>query len=74
MYKIVMKITYGLVGFLPQLHLDGRIQLDQPGVQVHLLRISIVQVDGQGTWWLLEHQIQMIPEFVTKLAELGFTL
>ena len=43
----------GLVGLLPQLHADGGVQLDQPCVQVHLLRLRVVQVDGVGRRILL---------------------
>ncbi len=47
-----MAVAY-LVGLLPQLHADGGVQLDQPRVQVHLLRLRVVQVDRVRCWVLL---------------------
>lgn len=64
-----------LVGLLPELHLDGGVQLDQPRVQVPLLSLGAVEVDRVGRRvLLLDDQIQMIPQFVTELPELGLAL
>ena len=41
-----MDVLHSLIGLLPELHVDSSIQLDQPGVQVHLLGLRIVEVDG----------------------------
>ena len=35
-----MDIIYSLVDLMTELHMDGSIQLDQPGVQVHLMGLS----------------------------------
>ena len=64
----------GLVGLLPELHLDGSVQLGKTSVQVHLLGVSIVQVDGHLGRGLLLHQIQVVAQLVAKFAELGFPL
>ena len=65
----------GAVGLLPELHLDGGVQLDQPRVQVPLLGLGAVEVDRVGRRvLLLDDQIQMIPQFVTELPELGLAL
>ena len=40
-----VNVLHSLVGLLPQLHVDGGVQLDQPRVEVHLLRVRVVQVD-----------------------------
>jgi len=68
-------VLHGLVSLLPELHVDGSVELDQPGVQVHLLRLRVVQVDRVCRWVLvLDDQVQMVPEFVTKLPKFSFPL
>ena len=65
----------GLVGLLPELHLDGGVQLHQSRVQVPLLGLRAVEVDRVGRRvLLLDDQIQMVPQLVTELPELGLTL
>lgn len=65
----------GLVGLLPELHLDGGVQLHQPRVQVPLLGLRAVEVDRVGRRvLLLDDQIQMVPQLVTELPELGLAL
>ena len=57
------------VGLLPQLHLDGSVQLSQPRVQVPLLGLRVVQVDRVvvGGALLLDDQVQVVPQLVTQL-------
>ena len=63
------------VGLLPELHVDGSIQLEQPGVKVHLLSLRVVEVDGVSSGvLLLDDKVQMIPQLSTKLPELSFPL
>jgi len=70
-----MDVFHGLVSLLPELHMDGSVELDQPCVQVHLLRLGIVQVDRVCRWVLvLDDQVQVVPELVTKFPELCFPL
>ena len=70
-----MDILDCLVGLLPELHLDGGVQLDQPCVQVPLLGLRAVQVDGVGRRvLLLDDQVQVIPQLVAELSELSLAL
>ena len=70
-----MNVLHCLVGLLPELHLDGSVQLSQPGVQVPLLSLWVSQVDGVGCWiLLLDDQVQMISQLVTQLTELSLAL
>lgn len=70
-----MDVLHGFVSLLPQLHVDGSVELNQPRVQVHLLGLGVVQVDRVCRRVLvLDDQIQMVPEFVTELPELRFPL
>ena len=70
-----MDVLHSLIGLLPELHVDSSIQLDQPGVQVHLLGLRIVEVDGVSSWVLLLYdQVKMVPQLVTKLPKLSLPL
>ena len=70
-----VNVLDGLVGLLPQLHLDGSIQLDQPRVQVPLLGLGAVEVDRVGRRvLLLDDQVQVVPQLVTELPELSLAL
>jgi len=70
-----MDVLHSFVSLLPQLHVDGSVELNQPSVQVHLLGLGVVQVDSVCCWVLvLDDQIQMVPEFVTELPEFSFPL
>ena len=58
-----MNVLDSLVGLLPQLHVDGGVKLDKPGVQVHLLGLRVVQVDRVCCRVLvLDDQVQMVPK------------
>ena len=64
-----------LVGLLPELHVDGGVQLDEPRVQVHLLGLGVVQVDRVGVGvGVLDDQVQVVPELVAELPELCLAL
>ena len=41
-----MDVLHGFEGFLPELHLDGRFQLNKTRVQMHGLGVRVIQVDG----------------------------
>ena len=42
--------------------MDGSIQLDQPGVEVPLLGLRVVEVNGDSSGvLLLDDQVQMVP-------------
>ena len=42
--------------------MDGSIQLDQPDVEVHLLGLRVVEVNGVSSGvLLLDDQVQMVP-------------
>jgi hypothetical protein len=64
-----MAVPY-LVGLLPQLHADGSVQLDQPRVQIHLLRLRVVQVDRVRCWVLLNKinnaQVRKVKQLVPR--------
>ena len=52
-------ILDGLVGFLPQLHVDGGVELNQARLQVHGLALGVVQVDGALLVLVLVDMAQM---------------
>jgi hypothetical protein len=57
-----MNILDSLLSLLSELPVDGSIQLDQPGVEVHLLGLGVVEVDGVSSGvLLLDDQVQMVP-------------
>ena len=47
---------------LPELHADGRVQLEEAGVQVQLLALGVVQVDGRRLVLVLLDQVQVVPQ------------
>ena len=64
----VVDILDGLEGLLPQLHGDGPLELEEPRVQVHLLRVRVVEVDGHGVGRadLVSH-LDLVPQVVSQL-------
>ena len=70
-----MDVLDCLVSLLPQLHLDSSVQLDQPCVQIPLLRLWAVEIDRVGSGvLLLDDQVQVVPQLVAELPELSLAL
>lgn len=68
-----MDVLHSLEGFLPQLHLDGTVQLNQASVKMHGLGLRVVQIDGTLLVLMLMDVAQMHAQIVTQLAEFRFS-
>lgn len=64
----------GLVGFLPQLHLDGRVELHQTSVLVQLLRLGLGNAHVGDLRRQLLDVLEMLAQLVAQLAELSLAV
>ena len=53
---------WGRESDLPELHLDGAVQLLQAGLQVHGLGVGVVQIDGGGLVLVFVDVAQVSPQ------------
>ena len=56
------RFIFGGVSYLPELHSDGSVQLEEPRVKVKLLALWFVQIDGRRLTLVLLDQTKMVPQ------------
>lgn len=60
--------------YLPQLHLNGRVQLHQPRVKVELLCLRLVDAHIRSLRWKFADILKMLAQFVTQFSELSLAV
>ncbi len=70
----VMDVLDGAEGLLPELELDGGIELGKGGVEVTLKGVLVGEVDGMGVVRVTGNVLEMLSEHFAETTELGLAL